>query len=291
MECHHCKNKLANVSSLNYHIKTNKKCIAIQKNITVSTIGIKCLGCEKLYSSEYILNNHIKECVAFEKTTIIEGLKNNSTTLKNKIEELEIDNEYIKSKLLTLNNQYTDDIFEKDRLLTELEAKIELYKEFSNSSKSSATTVNNNTVNNNVNNNIIVSSLDIMEDPSKLNMLIEKYYSTDYFIEGQVGVAKFSNDHLITDDDGNKLYICTDTSRNSFKYKNSKGEIVKDPHGTNLAVTLLDNGLKDMARKHLNTLLSMDHDFNNVTSKFFEIDDMCKDTKKFCKHLGSLVAI
>jgi hypothetical protein len=53
----------------------------------------------------------------------------------------------------------------------------------------------------------------------------------------------------------------------------------------------LDNGLKDMARKHSNALLAKDHDFTNVTSKFFEIDYMCKDTKKFCKHLGSLVAI
>jgi hypothetical protein len=130
-----------------------------------------------------------------------------------------------------------------------------------------------------------------MEDPTKLNRLIEQYYSTDYFIEGQIGVAKFSNDHLVTDEKGNKLYICTDTSRNSFKYKNAKGDIVKDPHGNKFAGNLLDNGLKDMARKHSNALLAKDHDFTNVTSKFFEIDDMCKDTKKFCKHLGSLVAI
>jgi hypothetical protein len=130
-----------------------------------------------------------------------------------------------------------------------------------------------------------------MEDPSKLNALIDKYYSTDYFIEGQVGVAKFSNDHLINDDKGNKMYVCTDVSRNSFKYKNAKGEIVKDPNSTKFAGNLLDNGLKDMARKHSTALLDRDFDFNNVSSKFFEIDDMCKDTKKFCKHLGGLVSV
>jgi hypothetical protein len=177
--------------------------------------------------------------------------------------------------------------------ITELTAKIELYKEFSTSYKTGATsnTNNSNNTTNNTVNNIIVSSLDIMEDPLKLNRLIEKHYSTDYFIEGQIGVAKFSNDHLITDDSGNKMYVCTDASRNSFKYKNAKGEIVKDPNSTKFAGNLLDNGLKDMARKHSNTLLARDHDFTNVTSKFFEIDDMCKDTKKFCKHLGGLVSV
>jgi len=58
-----------------------------------------------------------------------------------------------------------------------------------------------------------------------------------------------------------------------------------------LVCNWLDNGLKYMARKHSNALLAKDHDFTNATSKFFEIDYMCKDTKKFCKHLGSLVAI
>jgi hypothetical protein len=191
-----------------------------------------------------------------------------------------------------MESKHIVELCEKDTCIAELNAKIELYKEFSNSSKGVSTNTVNNTVttNNNVN-NIIVSSLDIMEDPTKLNRLIEQYYSTDYFIEGQIGVAKFSNDHLVTDEKGNKLYICTDTSRNSFKYKNAKGDIVKDPHGNKFAGNLLDNGLKDMARKHSNALLARDHDFTNVTSKFFEIDDMCKDTKKFCKHLGSLVAI
>jgi hypothetical protein len=80
-------------------------------------------------------------------------------------------------------------------------------------------------------------------------------------------------------------------SRNSFKYKNAKGEIVKDPNSTKFAGNLLDNGLKDMARKHSTALLDRDFDFNNVSSKFFEIDDMCKDTKKFCKHLGGLVSV
>jgi hypothetical protein len=204
-------------------------------------------------------------------------LKNNRCD----VEELEIELEYKNVQLL-----------EKDSRITELEAKIEIYKEFGNIHKG-LTNSNNTTTINNVNNsnNIIVSSLDIMEDPVKLNRLIEQYYSTDYFIEGQVGVAKFSNDHLITDDKGNKMYVCTDTSRNSFKYKNANGDIVKDPHGTKFAGNLLDNGLKSMARKHSNALLARDHDFTNVTSKFFEIDDMCKDTKKFCKHLSGLVSV
>jgi hypothetical protein len=313
MECEYCKRVLSCKSSLNYHIKTNKKCKKL-RDISTSTDLLEnlyiCSGCDKSFTTVYNLKIHTNTCNALIKVNVSDDklFKANTSLseIKNKLEEVEIDNEYYKAEIeklkiehmVELQNQTNMlqqkevELCEKDTCIAELNAKIELYKEFSNSSKGVSTNTVNNTVttNNNVN-NIIVSSLDIMEDPTKLNRLIEQYYSTDYFIEGQIGVAKFSNDHLVTDEKGNKLYICTDTSRNSFKYKNAKGDIVKDPHGNKFAGNLLDNGLKDMARKHSNALLAKDHDFTNVTSKFFEIDDMCKDTKKFCKHLGSLVAI
>jgi hypothetical protein len=302
MECQYCKKVLSNKYSLAVHIKSSKKCF--KSRGTKFTSSFTCKSCNNIFCSKVALNRHIIVCkVKKDKDTedklhiLQKKYDIEIIELNNKIEEQDIELEHKDLELNDRNEQikqredyYKQLSSEYREKIAALEAKIELYEKRDISTTNNTT---NNTINNNVTNvnNIIVSSLDIMENPNMINKLIQEHYSTDYFIEGQIGVAKFSNDHLVTDEKGNKLYICTDTSRNSFKYKNSKGEIVKDQHGTKFASNLLDNGLKDMARKHSNALLNLDHDFTNVTSKFFEIDDMCKDTKKFCKHLGSLVSI
>jgi hypothetical protein len=287
MECQYCKKLFTTTSSLGRHKRTAKKCISSRNEKYTSKY--KCDKCDKLCRDYTELTKHLSTCKAVNVNEINVRYESKIDILNTRVLQLEQIVRDQQCKIDEQENILSDNV----TTITELTAKIELYKEFSTSYKTGATsnTNNSNNTTNNTVNNIIVSSLDIMEDPLKLNRLIEKHYSTDYFIEGQIGVAKFSNDHLITDDSGNKMYVCTDASRNSFKYKNAKGEIVKDPNSTKFAGNLLDNGLKDMARKHSNTLLARDHDFTNVTSKFFEIDDMCKDTKKFCKHLGGLVSV
>ena len=49
-----------------------------------------------------------------------------------------------------------------------------------------------------------------------------------------VGIAKFVKDEIITAQDGTLLYGCVDASRQVFKYKNEKGELIKDQKATKL---------------------------------------------------------
>ncbi|MHA2039575.1 MAG: hypothetical protein ACW98X_24405, partial [Promethearchaeota archaeon] len=184
------------------HIKTSKKCLKLR-------------GCPV----DTQINTEIYNGMLIE----IDCLKKSVQTQLDKIKELGIEDSK-KDNVLLKNNI----------LIAELKAKLSVHENINKSNCS----VTNNTVNNN--NNIIISNLDILENPDKLRMLIEEHYSTDYFKGGQQGVAKFSNDHLITDDRGNKMYICTDVSRNSFKYKNSSGELIKDPNCAQLVNSMLD---------------------------------------------------
>ena len=50
---------------------------------------------------------------------------------------------------------------------------------------------------------------------------------------------------LLKDDDGKSTYICTDTSRQIFKYKDTLGDIQKDVKAKKLTKILLDAGLKE----------------------------------------------
>ena len=58
--------------------------------------------------------------------------------------------------------------------------------------------------------------------------LIEEKYDSKYLFQGQKGVAQFAVDFILKDDSGQLKYICIDTSRQIFKYKDSFGDIRKD---------------------------------------------------------------
>jgi len=53
-------------------------------------------------------------------------------------------------------------------------------------------------------------------------------YTEKHLLQGASGTAKWIKDNIITDENGNKLYICSDKSREVFKFMNEKGEIVTD---------------------------------------------------------------
>ena len=65
----------------------------------------------------------------------------------------------------------------------------------------------------------------------------------------QKELAQFITEHLLKDDDGKSTYICTDTSRQIFKYKDTLGDIQKDVKAKKLTQTLIDGGLKDTNHK------------------------------------------
>jgi hypothetical protein len=243
--------------------------------------------------NKYTLAIHIKtnkKCLKARGESPIEKLE----------KELDIKTSKFKNSLLEKENI----IIEKDKLLlenkiliAELKAKLSVHENINgslieNSSSGSTNTNSNNTSNViNNNNNIIVSNLDILENPDKLRMLIEEHYSPDYFKGGQQGVAKFSNDHLITDDRGNKMYICTDVSRNSFKYRNSSGDLIKDPNCSQLVNSMLDNGLKEVAYKHSNSLMDKDIAFQDkavLMDTYFDIASMDTEATKFSKCLREM---
>ena len=102
-------------------------------------------------------------------------------------------------------------------------------------------TVINNTINNTTLN--ITTSLDF-NDTDKIKNIINDDFNIEYAVNGQKGLARFVTDKFLTDKDGNLLYICTDPSRQIFKYKDSAGEIKKDIEAKKLTNYIVDGGIK-----------------------------------------------
>jgi len=233
MDCEFCKTTLKTLSSLNYHKKTNKKCLEKQ-NVSSKEI-ISCEFCKKVFSNQ-TLKIHIKSCknkiikekddIIKEKDDIIEEMKKEKDDI---IEE--------KDNLL----QQKDDIIEemKNRIL-KLETENDIYKndhDFVKNLASQPKTTNNN------NNKIRVMN-NFFDNPEKVKQLVNEKLTQDHIVDGQKGVAQFAYNSLLRDENGNINYFCTDPSRYIFKFQNSEGETEKDIKAMKLTNMLIDAGIK-----------------------------------------------
>ena len=224
MECNFCNKIFSSKSSLNVHQKTTKYCLKLQGKI-VNENNFTCEYCNKIFTVKQNLTSHYGICKEKE---FNDNLKKQEEQIKKQFDFIlkEKDKEIndLKQKIAELNG----------RLFT-LKDDHELIKEIAKQPKNTTNTTTN-TLN-------ITSCLDF-ENIDKIKDVIDNDFNIDYVINGQKGIAKFVKDKLLKDDNGKLIYICTDPSRQIFKYKDNKGEIKKDVEAKKLTEYIVDGGIK-----------------------------------------------
>jgi len=225
MECDFCNKIFSCKSSLILHQKTAKYCLKLQGKINEEQF--ECEHCNKKFTVKQNLISHYGICKEKEVNYKFEQ-REKDIRKEFEIELKEKDNEIneLKQKIAELNG----------RLYT-LKEDHEVLKEIAKQPKNTTTT---NTTTNTLN---ITTCLDF-DNIDKIKDVIEKDFNIDYAINGQKGIAKFVKDKLLKDDNGKPLYICTDTSRQIFKYKDNKGDIKKDVEAKKLTEYIVDGGIK-----------------------------------------------
>ena len=203
--CNFCNNKFKSAGHLKRHKTTVKYCLKIQKEKAdlENVSEFICTSCSKVFATNQNLQNHINICKENFKN-IISDLQKSNDDFQKLIHELQIKVE----------------IYEKDH---------ELIKEIAKQPK--------NTVNNNVNNKVLLLSPFVMTQKD-INSIINEQFTKEYFLDGQKGVAKFTNNNILKDSEGNPTYICTDTSRNVFNFKSKDGRVEKDIKAIKLTETI-----------------------------------------------------
>ncbi len=101
--------------------------------------------------------------------------------------------------------------------------------------------------NNKISNNKILSIQSHLDfsNTEQVKKLIEEKYDKNYLFQGQKGVAQFAVDYILKDDYGKLKYVCTDPSRQIFKYKDSEGYIKKDVEAKKLTGFLVNSGIQE----------------------------------------------
>ena len=224
----------------------------------------RCNGCNKISFSSDDNDTHMSNCIIILKNTISELKDENKDII------------YFQEQM----NKYKELNEEKDKNYKE---QIKYLQEQIFSTAISKPTNNNNT-------KILNMSIINFENSNVENIINDKF-NLDMISEGQKGVAKFAVNYLLKDTDNNLNYVCTDSSRKIFKYKNDTGDIEKDMNAQKLTNILTDNGLIKKTIK-ISTDYWTDEDgtidndkFINLFSKTAEIRMIQEDNTIFKNEL------
>lgn len=197
---------------------------------------MNCEFCKNNFKSVSSLNKHqktAKYCLKIQhKINNIELKK----SYEKKIEE--ITSSYEKRiALLEGNMKAQEESYEKK--IRDLQDRIQ---ELAMASIKRPTNTTNTT---NTTNNVLNMTPFNIEDKS-IKDKIDTLYNLDYLKRGQKGVAEFTKDNILLDDEGKLMYICCDPSRLVFRYKDEKGEVRRDVKANRLSTEITPKILKKL---------------------------------------------
>jgi hypothetical protein len=306
MNCNFCNKIFSTKSSLNNHQKTAKYCLTLRNNNILEITNFYCEYCNKNFTSKQNLNLHLNNCK--EKNF---QQKEKEEDFQDKLKQKEKD---FQDKLNEKEKDFQDKLNEKEKLIIKISTKNENYKEQIKDLQNKLERVLNKaidrptTTNNTINNKF---ELNTFPSQKEIDRKIESQFNDKYILDGMKGIAQFVFDHIVKLEDGSMAYACYDTSRQIFKYKDEKGNEIKDPKAVKLrkmikpgllkqSQTLLDyfNDECDYLEKRKDNGFDVDgkeyNMMNTLREKAFEVGcDILsiEETNKFGTELANLSCV
>ena len=277
MNCQFCNNVFGTKYSLQAHQKRAKYCLNIQQITNSNTISelVKCEYCNKSFSP-HNMERHYNNC---------------KQKLKYHIEDLE-------NSVINKLNKRIEDL---EKIIIEKDVQLSIYKELSEHSRDTIEEIafrptiqnNNNTQNNNTQNNTLINMTPFDMSKENFAKTIEESFTKEYLLEGQRGVAKFAVDNLLKDENGKLKYICTDPSRQVYRFKTIDGILERDIKARKLTQALVDNLTKKSHMLSMEELLGKGDTevFVIYTNNFQDIKDLQDDNGEFRTELASLTTL
>ena len=199
-----------------------------------------------------------------------------------KMKDVEVKNKILESELV-----------KNDLIITKLESELNIYKKLSKHNQSTVDEIAKQPKNttNTVINNKILNMLPFDLENSDFSEAIKNGFTENYLADGQKGVAQFAYDNLLKNVEGNLNYVCTDPSRNIFKYKTKEGILEKDINAKKLTSKLILGGICEKSLEITNDNLDNDDKFMFYAKQYKDINCMKGgDSLCFQKETSSLIS-
>jgi hypothetical protein len=276
MECCYCKNILKTTSALKQHQKTTKYCLDIQGNKSAIYC---CEYCKENFTLKSIFEKHLNRCKA-KKNNEFDQTKQEISNLREQLKAFE----NIRDELLVTKNQLQEALQREKDIQNR-------YDKLAQTLAKKPTSVHNNTTTN-TNNTVMMMKPFDMNDKEVISKAISDSFNQNHLLCGQKGVAKFAAQYLLKDENGDPKYICTDPSRQVYKFKTPSGEIEKDLKANKLTIALMDSNMigksHNIAMEKLRERPTDMNVFCLYTENFNEIKNMLDDNTEFRGELANL---
>ena len=294
LTCDHCQGTFVSRSALNLHSRTAKYCLQLQgKDVPT----LQCEYCQRDFANRTTLEGHLVVCQDKKEKENADRLTNQARQYEAKL--LEQSRRYqtkideLTAKCEEINRQY--DLLKLDyenKLLVQSQEFREMVKDHQKTlyklAAQRSTTVKN-VVNHTNHNNIHISApLDLSVE--NIKKVIDQHLTLQVIGDGQVGVANMLHQNLLTDDNGQLLYQCTDASRGHFVHLDKTLQPMKDVKATRLKAALVEAKVGQKAIETVQASIPVDDErFPHYEVKAMEV--MAMHTNQDAKFRGQLAAV
>ena len=210
MNCSFCGKKYSNQANLVYHQTHTKTCLDIQGRALPTKPT--CRYCEDEYSTAHRLRVHEQTC------------DKRPTPTEEKMAE----------EIARLQIELAD---RDKKIARQQDQLIEILQNLA--SKRSKITHKTTTI-------YMSNHLDL-SNTEDIQSKLAQHLDHATIAQGQAGIAKMVVKNILTTDDGELLYVCTDQDRHIFRYLNHEGKEVKDIRAGNLKEALDKSGIGRLA--------------------------------------------
>ena len=225
LTCEFCFKSFSSKSNLITHKTRAKYCISKRNDNNIIPDSYKCSYCEKSFTTKQFLTTHATKCrnkIPKEQSILLQQkLEEQKLLFEIKLQEKEKimqEKDNLNYTLKTENKNLREQIESLQQKLASIA--IEGVRK---TTKITNNTNNNTTTNNNVTQ--ILSPFDL--DQKDILCIIENKLDETSFLNSQRGIAKFCVENILKTEDGKMRMICSDPSRERFKYMDDKGVIYK----------------------------------------------------------------
>lgn len=245
-QCQYCQHTFTSTSNLNHHQRTNKACLESRGCELPSKF--RCTYCQETYSSVRYLRSHEEKCQKKPTPTeekLMEELSQTREDLSQAREEVSrLSDQIVEYRLLvtSLEERLKSSELQLQSSQSQLERRIEDITQIaSKRSKITHKTIyNQSNVAHNTNHHLDLSNTE------HIHSKLAEHLDPQTIAQGQVGIARLLVKNILTTDNGELLYVCTDQDRHIFRYLNEEGKEVKDIRAGHLKDALDRSGIRQL---------------------------------------------
>ena len=285
LTCEFCKNTFTTSSNLYYHQRHTKSCLEIQGR--VPPVKPICQYCGETVSNASRHRLHEEKCDK-RPSPIEEKMAIEMNHLRLQLAERDQELEKIREDNVRLQEAN----IKNEALIEEFRKRMDRTDELL-SKRSKITHKTTNIFNGNVTQHLDLSNTD------RIHAKLSQHLDQNTMNQGQVGIARLVVKEILTTDDNQLLYVCTDQDRHIFRYLNADGEEVKDIRAGHLKEALDKSGIRQIAfekaeRLYTNEDGTPDHEnmkFYHSRATEIAMVNLVDEDHKFRNELARLTSV